>query len=147
MARLDVREIADGEEPSVAALWERCGLTNPWDDPPTDIAFARSSGNATILVAHIDGALAASAMVGHDGHRGTVYYVSVDPDHWREGLGRAVMEATEEWLRAHGVLKLNLLVRTGNEDVLAFYKSIGYAIEERVNMTKWLDPSMRPETE
>lgn len=141
MARLDIREIADGEEREVATLWERCGVTRPGDDPPTDIAFARSSGNATILVARLDGDLAGSAMVGHDGHHGTVYFVSVDPDRRGTGLGRAVMAATEEWLRARGVLKLNLLVRAGQEDVIAFYRSIGYAIEQHVNMTKWLEPA------
>ncbi|MEM8856544.1 MAG: GNAT family N-acetyltransferase, partial [Pseudomonadota bacterium] len=58
---------------ALATLWQRCGLTRPWNDPHKDIAFALSQQNATILLGRTDGHLAASAMVGHDGHRGTVY--------------------------------------------------------------------------
>jgi hypothetical protein len=34
-----------------------------------------------VLLGRNDGALVASVLVGHDGHRGWVYYVTVDPDH------------------------------------------------------------------
>src|ERR1043165_3101357 len=57
----------------------RCGLTRPWNDPAADIALARRGANATILIGRADGAIVASALIGHDGHRGWVYYVAVDP--------------------------------------------------------------------
>ena len=82
-------------------------------------------------------------MVGHDGHRGTVYYVCVDPERRNEGLGRAIMDAAEHWLRDRGVWKLNLMVRAENQDVVEFYTSLGYSVEERVNMAKRLAPSKR----
>ena len=47
-------------------------------------------------------------MVGHDGHRGWVYYVAVDPDHRYKGYGRAIMNAAEDWLRQRGIQKLQL---------------------------------------
>ena len=42
-----------------------------------------------------------------------------------------------------GVWKANLLVRTGNEAVLAFYEELGYARGSSVPIEKWLDPSKR----
>ena len=144
MVDLEIREIGDGDADAVASLWERCGLTRPWNDPLADIAFARASDNAAILGGWIGTALTASAMVGHDGHRGTVYYVSVDPEQQGAGLGRALMDAAESWLRERGVWKLNLMVRASNQSVIDFYRSLGYETEERVNMSKWLDPSRRP---
>ena len=36
-----VREFADADEDAVVALWERCGLTRPWNDPHSDIAFVK----------------------------------------------------------------------------------------------------------
>ena len=144
MSALEIREIADTDTDAVAALWERCGLTRPWNDPLPDIAFARSNGNSTILGGWRAETLAASVLVGHDGHRGTVYYVSVDPEFQREGHGRKLMDAAETWLRKRGVWKLNLIVRAGNTQVIDFYKSLGYETEERVNMSKWLDPTKRP---
>ena len=52
-------------------------------------------------------------MVGHDGHRGWVYYVAVDPDLQGKDFGRTIMAAAEDWLRAQGVEKVMLMVRAG----------------------------------
>ena len=92
---------------AVIALWQRCGLTRPWNDPASDIAFARRGKNATILIGRVDGAIVATAMVGHDGHRGWVYYVAVDPDTQGKDFGRAIMAAAEDWLRGQGVTKVD----------------------------------------
>ena len=53
-------------------------------------------------------------MVGHDGHRGWVYYVATDPKLRAKGYGRAIMNAAEDWLRAAGIAKLQLMVRREN---------------------------------
>ena len=119
MSELTIREIERGEIPEVIALWQAAGLLRPWNDPETDIAFALDQPNATILAGFDGGRIVASVMVGHDGHRGTVYYVSVHPDQRRTGAGRQIMAAAEEWLRGKGVWKVNLMVRTGNEEACA----------------------------
>jgi ribosomal protein S18 acetylase RimI-like enzyme len=138
-ASLCIAPIDDGDVAAVIALWQRCGLTRPWNDPAADIALARKGTNAEVLVGRDNGAIAASAMVGHDGHRGWVYYVAVDPDHRQKGFGRAVMDAAEDWLRARGIAKLQLMVRPDNSKVQAFYESIGYDEQERIIYAKWLD--------
>lgn len=139
MPGLAVSPIADADVESVVALWQRCGLTRPWNDPASDIAFARRGANATILVGRIEGALVATAMVGHDGHRGWMYYVAVDPDLQGQHFGRAIMAAAEDWLRHQGVTKAMLMVRPDNTNVQAFYDRLGYAVQERVVYAKWLD--------
>jgi ribosomal protein S18 acetylase RimI-like enzyme len=97
---LTVRPVAGGEEAAVIALWHACGLTRPWNDPAADLAFARGKRNSDVLVGLADGRIVASAMVGHDGHRGTMYYVSVDPAHRGRGHGSELVAAAEAWLRA-----------------------------------------------
>jgi ribosomal protein S18 acetylase RimI-like enzyme len=82
-------------------------------------------------------------MVGHDGHRGTMYYVSVAPSERGRGYGRQLVEAAEAWLRERGVWKANLLVREGNEAVLGFYDQLGYAPGPSQQIEKWIDPSKR----
>ena len=144
MDSLDITDITDTDVDAVVALWQACGLTRPWNAPEADIAFARSCDNATVLVGRKAGAVVASAMVGHDGHRGTVYYVAVAPERQGHGLGRAMMDAAEGWLRARGVWKLNLMVRAENEQATRFYEALGYAVEERLNLAKWIDPSKKP---
>ena len=77
-------------------------------------------------------------MAGFDGHRGWVYYVAVKPEHRRRGIGRALMYAAEKGLAAIGCPKLNLQIRATNQDVVAFYQSLGYEIEQRISMGKRL---------
>jgi len=47
---LSISPITDADVPAIIALWQRCGLTRPWNDPAGDIAFVRRGANATILV-------------------------------------------------------------------------------------------------
>ena len=137
---LAIKSIEDRDVPEVVHLWQRAGLIREWNDPAGDIALARKDSNATVLLGRDrDGALVASVLVGHDGHRGWVYYVSVDPDHRGEGYGRTIMTSAEDWLRARGIQKLQLMVRGDNAKVHAFYQSLGYYDQERVVFAKWLD--------
>ena len=139
MTTLAISPIVEADVDAVIALWQRCGLTRPWNDPASDIAFARRGDNATILTGRVSGALVATAMVGHDGHRGWVYYVAVDPDRQGKDFGRAIMAAAEDWLRARDVTKVMLMVRPDNVSVQAFYDRLGYDVQERVIYAKWLD--------
>jgi ribosomal protein S18 acetylase RimI-like enzyme len=136
---LTIAPIADADVAAVIALWQRCGLTRPWNDPAADIALARKGMNAAMLVGRDGRGIAASVLVGHDGHRGWVYYVAVDPDDRHKGYGRVIMDAAEEWLRVRGIEKLQLMVRPDNSQVQAFYQSLGYFEQERIIYAKWLD--------
>jgi ribosomal protein S18 acetylase RimI-like enzyme len=130
------RDIADADIEAVVALWQACGLTRPWNDPYKDISFARAGAESTVLVGETDGALVASAMVGHDGHRGMLYYVAVDPAQQGRGLGKATVKAAEAWLARHGVWKINLLVRAENEKVRGFYEALGYEVNPVLCMAR-----------
>ena len=139
VAALTIAPIEDADAADVVALWQRCGLTRPWNDPASDIALARKEANSTVLVGRDGGAIVATAMVGHDGHRGWVYYVATDPEHRGKGHGRAIMHAAEEWLRQTGLAKLQLMVRRENAAAGAFYQSIGYAEAQTIVFARWLD--------
>ncbi|HTG07153.1 MAG TPA: GNAT family acetyltransferase [Bradyrhizobium sp.] len=136
---LTIAPIDDGDVADVIALWQRCGLTRPWNDPASDIARARKGENAAMLAGRDDSGIVASVLVGHDGHRGWVYYVAVDPDCRHKGYGRVIMDAAEGWLCLRGIEKLQLMVRPDNSQVQAFYQSLGYLEQERIIYAKWLD--------
>jgi ribosomal protein S18 acetylase RimI-like enzyme len=138
--KLKIRIITDADVTSVVALWHAAGITRPWNDPLQDIAFARRNPHSTILLAFIEGEIAGSVMVGEDGHRGWVYYVTADPERQGTGLGRAVMTAAEEWLAKRGVWKVQLLVRGDNAKVQAFYAHLGYKQTDTVLFQKIIEP-------
>lgn len=132
------RGIEDGDVEAVVALWQACGLTRPWNDPYKDISFARAGASSAVLVGEADGGIAASVMVGHDGHRGMLYYVSVAPELRGRGFGRAAVRAAESWLTGRGVWKVNLLVRAENEKMRGFYSKLGYEVSPVLCMARGL---------
>lgn len=133
-------DLPDSLTEEAVALWQASGLTRPWNDPHADLARALTGPTSTVLAAEDeDGRLLGTAMVGHDGHRGWVYYLAVQPALRRSGLGRALMHASEEWLRERRVPKVNLMVRTTNSAVIAFYEALGYKDGEVVVLGKFLD--------
>ena len=136
---MDIRNYEAGDRRAVIALWQACGLVVPGkNDPEVDIDFAIASHDAEILVGVVDGAIAATAMVGHDGHRGWLYYVAVAPALQKRGLGRRMVEAAEAWLCLRGAPKAQLMIRETNTQVEAFYARLGYATIPRIVMQKVL---------
>ena len=127
------------DEAAVVALWQACGLTTAQNDPVQDFRFALGKPASDILLAELD-SIVGAIMVGHDGHRGWLYYVAVAPAQRRQGIGRMLVEAAEGWLKQRGVPKAHLMVRETNHQVAAFYERIGYEPMPRINMQKWLKP-------
>ena len=141
---MDLRPYATADEEAVVELWRRCELTRAWNDPRKDIQRKLTTQPELFLVGRLDGAVIATVMAGYDGHRGWVNYLAVAPEHRTKGFGRLLMRHVEEALTARGCPKLNLQVRSGNRDVLEFYRKIGYAEEERVSLGKRLIPDTPP---
>jgi ribosomal protein S18 acetylase RimI-like enzyme len=135
-----IRDLADADVEDTIALWTECGLTEPWNDPRADIERARSSGSAGILIAtDMRGRIVASVMAGNDGHRGWLYYLAVSPGLQSTGLGRRMVRAAEDWLKARGVVKIMLMIRPSNLKVRGFYETLGYEDQDRILMARWLD--------
>jgi ribosomal protein S18 acetylase RimI-like enzyme len=123
---------------ALVALWENCELTRPWNDPERDARLAIEGATSTILGLRDGDALIGSVMAGFDGHRGWVYYLAVAPDRRRAGLGRALMEAAEAWLRERSAPKLQLMVRSGNAEALGFYEALGLERQDVVTLGRFL---------
>ena len=135
---MKIRSAQAEDEAAIVALWQACGLTVPYNDPAADFRFALGKPNSDVLV--LDD-LSGSVMVGHDGHRGWLYYVAVAADRRRQGLGHALVAAAENWLKQRGVPKVHLMVRETNQAVVSFYQRLGYDSMPRINMQKWLTKS------
>lgn len=139
MSALIIGEAADADVDAIIALWRACGLVRDWNDPTGDIARARGGTSSAILVGRDNGMIVGSVMVGHDGHRGWFYYLSVHPDAQRRGHGRSLVEAAERWLAARGIDKAMLMIRPDNAAVRAFYEKLGYFDQPRTVLARWLD--------
>ena len=132
-------EAASAEDAAaVVALWRACGLTRSWNDADVDFALAARDPASAVLVVRGAQGIEGSVMVGFDGHRGWVYYLAVAPEARRVGLGRALMAAAEDWLRARGAPKIQLMVREDNHAALGFYERLGLERQKVVTLGRFL---------
>ena len=137
---LAIQPYQPADEAALIQLWRDCGLTRPWNDPVKDIARKATVQADLFLVGKIDGVIVATVMGGYDGHRGWVNYLAVSPAHQRRGYATVLMRALEARLLAMGCPKINLLIRSGNLGVQAFYKRLGFQLDEVVSLGKRLIP-------
>jgi ribosomal protein S18 acetylase RimI-like enzyme len=135
---MEIGPLSSGQRAAAIALWHEAGLVMPWNDPRADLERAQAGPSSAVLAGVQDDALVATAVVGHDGHRGWVYYLAVARDAQGHGYGRAMMDACERWLADRGVPKLNLMVRASNADVLGFYEALGYGRDDVIVMSRRL---------
>lgn len=135
---MQIRPFHPTDERAVIALWHACGLTRPQNDPADDIRRKLRVQPELFLVVEIDNHLIGTVMAGYEGHRGWINYLAVKPEHRRGGVGRALMNEAERLLHAAGCPKINLQIRSTNRQVIAFYQSLGYSVDDVVSMGKRL---------
>ena len=135
---MEIRSFERGDSDAVVALWERCGLTRPWNDPQQDIERKLAVADDLFLVGLIHNVVVATVMAGYDGHRGWINYLAVDQTRRRAGLAQLLMDDAERRLRVWGCAKINLQVRSDNTEALAFYERSGFGVDDVISMGKRL---------
>ena len=79
-------------------------------------------------------------MAGYEGHRGWINYLAVAKECRKQGIGRWLMGEAEARLRAAGCPKISLQIRSSNAEAVAFYRSLGFSMDDMVSMGKRLIP-------
>lgn len=135
--KISIRPFREEDQDNVIQLWDKVFPdAPPHNNPARDIRTKREVQPELFLVAVVEELIVGTAMAGFDGHRGWVYYLGVDPDFQRQGIGTALMKRVESRLLGLGCPKLNLQIRSNNDEVQAFYESLGYFLEDRLSMGK-----------
>ncbi|MGD8271477.1 MAG: GNAT family acetyltransferase [Desulfobacterales bacterium] len=137
-AEFKIRSYQDADRSAVIDLWHRCNLVVPQNDPHKDIEMKCQVQPDLFFVGTIEKQVVATLMAGYDGHRGWIYYLAVDPEYQRQGIGRRMMERAEAALKKRGCPKINLQVRTSNSAVISFYTSLGYSNDDVIGLGKKL---------
>lgn len=138
MSQIEIRPYRGSDESALIRLWQACDLIKPWNHPRADIGRKCADSPALLFVGCEDGKVIASCMAGYDGHRGWIYYLAVDPARQRQGIAAKIVRHAEASLLELGCPKIDLMVRNGNHSVIEFYKSIGYADDPVVVLSKRL---------
>jgi ribosomal protein S18 acetylase RimI-like enzyme len=135
-----IRSYRDSDHANVIALWREAFPDDPpWNDPSLVIRRKIAVQRELFLVGEHSSCIVAIVLAGFDGVRGWIYHLAVASTERRLGRGRAMMVEAERQLRELGCPKVNLQVRSSNDEVVKFYRALGYVVEERISMGKRLE--------
>jgi ribosomal protein S18 acetylase RimI-like enzyme len=127
-----VRSFQEEDRAAVIDLWRRSGLIVSWNDPGADIDRKLQVQPELFLVGVETDMIVGTVMGGYDGHRGWVYYLAVAPEFRRRGYARLLLDRVSKLLRDMGCAKLNIMIRSTNQEVRAFYQRLGFTEEDVV---------------
>ena len=136
-----IRPFTESDRPAVLALWSQTFDYSSAHNNPNDAIDRKLAVHPELFfIAEIDNTVVGTAVAGYDGHRGWLYSVATHPDHRRKKNATALMQHAEAALAARNCPKVNLQTMPDNAEAVAFYQSLGYAIENRTSMGKRLHP-------
>ena len=138
-SNVDIRVYRESDRKEVIRLWE---IVFPggaaWNKSEEVISTKLSTQPELFFVAVQDERVVGTILAGFDGVRGWVHRLAVHPNQRRQGLASVLMRRAESDLKSIGCPKLNLQVRASNLEVLTFYESLGYTVEQRASLGKAL---------
>lgn len=87
----------------------------------------------TSVVAVKDGKIIGAILCGHDGRRGCLYHVCVDPEERKQGIGTAMVVYAMKALKAEKINQVSLIAYTENDIGNTFWKKIGWVPRRDLN--------------
>lgn len=142
MNEIAIRLFAAADCAAAIDLWRRCeGVRLREADSPQALGRFLARNPGCSFVAAVGEAVVGTALCGHDGRRGFLYHVAVDPERRRSGIGRVLVERCLAALAAEGIDKCHLLVVAGNAAGRAFWERLGWSLREDVELLAFNLPS------
>ena len=130
-----IRAMTLNDYENVHALWMRIkGFSiRSIDDSQEGVERFLKRNPGISVVAEEDGRIVGAILCGHDGRRGCLYHVCVDPDYRLRGIGKSMVVFVMEAMRKEKINKVSLIAFTKNEIGNAFWKEIGWTKREDLN--------------
>jgi ribosomal protein S18 acetylase RimI-like enzyme len=124
---IQTREFVIEDYDAALDLWQRVeGLDIAEGDSKEEIAqyLLRNAGLSRVA---IDGStLVGVALCSHDGRRGYIYHLAVDPAYQGRGLAKRLVGECLAGLRRAGLKRANILVAKDNPRGIEFWRRTGW---------------------
>ena len=124
---IDTREFSISDYDGALQVWQRVeGLEIAEGDDREGVAqfLARNSGLSRVAVD--ESAIVGVALCGHDGRRGHIYHLAVDPAYQGRGIGKRLLDECLDGLRRAGIQRVIILVADDNQRGAEFWKHHGW---------------------
>ena len=124
---IDIREFSIKDYDAAIELWQRVeGLEIAEGDDRESVAqfLARNPGLSRVAT---DGStIVGVALCGHDGRRGHIYHLAVDPAYQGRGLGTRLLDESLADLRRVGIKRVIIMVADDNPRGRGFWRRCGW---------------------
>ena len=119
---------------AVLHLWGQTpGVDLTRSDNPREFKRFLDRNPGFSFVAHQGDTLVGAVLCGHDGRRGFLHHLAVDPKIRRQGIASQLVEACLTALKEADIEKCHLFIRRDNLSGLEFWKQSGW--QERITLT------------
>ena len=126
---IDTREFSINDYDAAVELWQRVeGLEIAEGDDKQSVAQFLARNPSLSRVATDESGIVGVALCGHDGRRGHIYHLAVDPAYQRRGLGKRLLDECLESLRRTGVKRVIIMVADDNPRGRKFWKRCGWEV-------------------
>jgi ribosomal protein S18 acetylase RimI-like enzyme len=131
---MKVKTLGIQDYDAVLELWRRSGLPSHPRGRDSREAFARQleTGAQTALGLEEEGQLIGVVIATHDGRKGWINRLAIDPDHQRQGHARRLIAAAEKVLKTQDMHVIGVLVEKNNAASLTLFEQAGYSLADYV---------------
>ena len=130
---MTIRRATVDEADALVAFWAAAGASMGNTDNADCVRAAIDSSRAVMLLAMDEGRIVGTLLGTFDGWRGHMYRLVVDPGRRRRGIATSLVREMEQLFKQWGVQRVNVLVERDRPWARAFWTSVGYPLDERMD--------------
>ena len=124
---IETREFLINDYEAAVELWKRVeGLDIAEGDDRESVRRFLGQNRGLSRVATDGSTIVGAALCGHDGRRGYIYHLAVDPAYQGRQLGKRLVEECLAGLRRAGLERANILVAKDNPRGRDFWRRTGW---------------------
>ena len=130
---MTIQRATPDDADALVAFWAAAGASMGNTDNADCVRAVIVYSRAVMLLAIDDGRIVGSLLGTFDGWRGHMYRLAVEPSQRRRGIATALVRQMEQSFREWGVRRVNVLVERDRPWATAFWTSVGYPRDERMD--------------
>jgi len=129
-----IRPIDKYDYDDLVTLWTRSGLEyRPGGRDSREAMAAQFVRSDSCFLGMYDGDKMIGSVIGsHDGRKGWINRLAIDPDYRGRALAQKLIDAVEGFLHEQGIRVIAALIEDWNTPSLSAFKKAGYDISDKI---------------
>ena len=122
----------------IIRIWRKVGISVGSSDTKDELEKMFLRNPNLFLIGKVIEKVIAVVIGGFDGRRGYVHHLAVDPEYQKKRYGKMIMDELIERFRKIGAHKIHLFIEKYNQEVVNFYRNLGWEIRDDLIMMSYI---------